>query len=144
MMTETTNGITPMTKRSLVSILFAILTLCFALSAQAEKLVREFSGSRSTETVEFEMKSPWLVDWRVNSDFPREMGIAVALINVGTESYAGRILKTKEVGNGLRLIEESGRFRFKVDAAVANWTLKAIQLNPEEAKLYTPKNDSGF
>jgi hypothetical protein len=133
-----------MMKHALVCFSLAVSTLCLALPVQAETLVREFSGSRSTETAEFEMQGPWLVDWRVNSDFPMEMGISVALLNVGTESYAGRILKTKEPGNGLRLIEDSGRFRFKVDASVTNWTLKAIQLNPEEAKLYTPKNKLDF
>ena len=56
-----------------------------------------------------------------------------------TGVHAGNLFKTKSPGNGLRLVEESGRFRFKVDAAIANWTLKVIQLTAEEAKQYTPK-----
>lgn len=117
----------------------AILALLFSLNVGAEQLIREFSGSRSTETPEFEVKAPWLIDWRVNSDFPSSMGIAVTLAYGGTDAYAGKVFKTKKPGNGLRLMEESGRFRFKVDAAIADWTLKVIQLSPDEVEQYAPK-----
>ena len=106
---------------------------------QAGELVREFSGSRSTETAEFKVSAPWLLDWRVNSDYPNSMAIAVTLAYGETGVHAGNLFKTKWPGNGLRLVEESGRFRFKVDASIANWTLKVIQLTAEEAKQYTPK-----
>ena len=106
---------------------------------QAGELVREFSGSRSTETAKFDVRAPWLVDWRVNSDYPNSMGIAVTLAHGETGVHAGNVFKTKSPGNGLRLIEESGRFKFKVDAAITNWTLKVIQLTAEEAKQYTTK-----
>ena len=111
---------------------------------KAEELIREFSGSRSTETAEFEVKAPWLIDWRVNSDYPSTMGIAVSLAYGVTGYYAGKVFKTKTPGNGVRLIQESGRFRFKVDAAVADWTLKVIQLTPEEAAQYTPKENLDY
>ena len=120
------------------------LFLATASSAQASELVRKFSGSRSTETAEFEVKAPWLVDWRVNSDFPNSMGIAVTLAYGGTGVHAGKVFKTKSPGNGLRLIEESGRFKFKVDAAITDWTLKVIQLTPEEAEDYAPKKNLDF
>jgi hypothetical protein len=54
------------------------------------------------------------------------------------------VFKTKSPGNGLRLIEESGRFKLKVDAAITDWTLKVIQLTPEEAELYKPKEKLDF
>ena len=120
------------------------LFLGTASSAQARELVRKFAGSRSTETAEFEVKAPWLVDWRVNSDFPNSMGIAVTLAYSGTGVHAGKVFKTKSPGNGLRLIQESGRFKFKVDAAITDWTLKVIQLSPEEAELYKPKEKIDF
>ena len=131
-------------KRSFLWCSAVFLALLIALDANAEQLVREFSGSRSTETAEFEVKAPWLVDWRVNSDFPSSMGIAVTLAYGGTGVHAGKVFKTKSPGNGLRLIEESGRFKFKVDAAITDWTLKVIQLNPEEAELYKPKEKLDF
>ena len=120
------------------------LFLGTTLNAQAGELVRTFSGSRSIETAEFEVKAPWLVDWMVNSDYPSSMGIAVSLAYGGTGVYAGKVFKTKSPGNGLRLIEESGRFRFKVDAAITDWTLKVIKLTPEEAELYKPKEKFDF
>lgn len=113
-------------------------------AAHAEELVRQFSGSRSMETAEFEVQAPWLIDWRVNSDFPSSMGIAVSLAYGVTGYYAGKVFKTKRPGNGVRLINESGRFKFKVDAAITDWSLKVIQLTPEEAEKYTPKEKIDF
>ena len=121
-----------------------MLFLCLPTAAQAAELIREFSGTRSTETAEFDVEAPWLVDWRVNSDFPSSMGIAVSLAYGGTGVHAGNVFKTKAPGNGLRLLEESGRFKFKVDAAITNWTLKVIQLTPDEAEQYAPKQKIDF
>jgi hypothetical protein len=115
------------------------LVLSTAPLTQAGELVRQFSGSRSTETAEFEVKAPWLIDWRVNSEYPNSMGIAVTLAYGGSGVHAGKVFKTKTPGNGLRLIEESGRFKFKVDAAIADWTLKVIQLSPDEVEQYKPR-----
>ena len=126
----------------LIIVVFSFLGT--ALNTQAGELVRKFSGSRSIETAEFEVKAPWLVDWRVNSDFPSSMGIAVSLAYGGTGVYAGKVFKTKSPGNGLRLVEESGRFIFKVDAAITDWTIKVIQLTPEEAELYKPTEKLDF
>jgi hypothetical protein len=137
----------PFGNPSLMRLLLTIIVFLFiatTLNAQAGELVRKFSGSRSTETAEFEVKAPWLVDWRVNSDFPSSMGIAVTLAYGGTGVHAGNVFKTKSPGNGLRLIEESGRFKLKVDAAITDWTLKVIQLTPEEAELYKPKEKLDF
>ena len=50
-----------------------------------------------------------------------------------------RVLQTMREGDGLRLMSESGVFRFRIDAEETNWTVKVIQLNRDEAKLYTPK-----
>jgi hypothetical protein len=109
-------------------------------SALAEKLVREFSGSRSLYTADFQANNPWLIDWSVNSHNPRKMNISVTLINVKTDSHAGSVLQTTREGDGLRLMSESGVFRFRVDAEEAHWTIRVFQLNREEAKQYTPKH----
>lgn len=125
--------------------LFALLFCMGSVQdAKAEELVREFSGSRSTETAEFEVEAPWLIDWRVNSDFPSSMGIAVSLAYGLTGYYAGKVLKTKTPGNGVRLMQESGRFKFKVDAVITDWTIRVIQLTPEEAEQYKPKEKINF
>ena len=125
-------------KKILVSAVLMILSAAFG-TVSAEELVREFSGSRTMETAEFEVKAPWLIDWRVNSEFEESMGLTVVLLNAPTGTHAGTVMKTKYRGNGLRLIDQSGRFRLKVDAVLANWTIKVIQLTPEEAERYTPK-----
>ena len=122
---------------------FALLiTVLLPLNAAAEQLVKEFSGSRTQQTAEFEVKGPWLLDWRVNSDFAESMGLTVVLLNEPARTHAGTVMKTKYPGNGLRLFEEGGRYSLKVDAVLANWTIKVIQLTPEEAEAYTPKNKS--
>ncbi len=118
--------------------------LVITLPADAAELVRKFSGSRSTETAEFNVKAPWLLDWRVNSEYPSSMGIAVTLAYGETGVHAGNLFKTKRPGNGLRLIEESGRFKFKVDAAIADWTLKVIQLTPDEVEQYKPQKQLDY
>ena len=125
-------------KKILLPAVLMILTASFS-TASAEELVREFSGSRTMETAEFDVKAPWLIDWRVNSEFEESMGLTVVLLNAPTGTHAGTVMKTKYRGNGLRLIDQSGRFSLKVDAVLANWTIKVIQLTPEEAERYTPK-----
>jgi len=116
----------------------SLLAVALAGAAQAGELVRQFSGDRSTQTAEFEVDAPWLIDWRVNSDFPSSMGISVVLLNANG-AYEGLVVKTKSPGNGVRLIEQGGRYSLKVDATVTNWTLRVEQLTREEAELYTPK-----
>ena len=120
---------------------FALASCLFPAAAQAGELVRQFSGDRSTQTVEFEVEAPWLIDWRVNSEFPNSMGVAVVLLNA-SGAYEGLVFKTKAPGNGVRLITEGGRYSFKVDATVANWTIKVEQLTAAEAELYEPKANS--
>jgi hypothetical protein len=109
-------------------------------SILAEKLVREFSGSRSLYTADFQANDPWLIDWQVNSPNPRSMSISVTLIDAKTDSHAGRVLQTMQEGDGLRLMSKSGVFRFRIDAEETDWNIKVFQLNREEANLYTPKH----
>jgi hypothetical protein len=122
-------------------ILLGFTWCTLTLPVHSGELVRQFSGDRSKETVDFEVEAPWLIDWRVNSDFPNSMGISVVLRNANG-AYEGLVVKTKAPGNGVRLMQEGGRYSFKVDATVANWTIKVEQLTPAEAKLYTPKAKS--
>lgn len=122
--------------------IFLGLLLIAAADAVAEEQVRQYSGDRSTQTPEFDVEGPWLIDWRVNSEYPGSMGFGIDLVRAGRGTHEGRVVKTKSPGNGVRLVQEGGRYYFKVDAAVAYWTIKVIQLTPEEARLYTPKSSS--
>ena len=130
-------------KKILIVVTFLAAIACTG-SVWAEQLVREFKGSHTMETADFEVEAPWLIDWLVNSEFPDSMGLSVILLRAPAGIHAGNVVKTKYRGNGLRMINESGRFRLKVDAVLANWTIKVIQLTPEEAEAYTPKNEPAF
>ncbi len=132
-----------MTKR-LFSLLVLAVLITTATAAQGKELVKKFSGSRSTDTVEFEVRAPWLLDWWVNSEYPQALGLEVSLIDARTGQHAGYLLKTKQPGNGLRLFDQSGVFRLKVDATMANWILKVEQLTRKEAEQYTPVDKTNF
>lgn len=123
--------------------LFCIAALGSAPSAAAGKVVREFSGGRSTYTGDFEVRAPWLIDWQVSGEFHQSLSVSIILINAEDGSHAGRIVETRQPGDGLRLMNESGRFRFRVDSSMAHWTIRVEQLNEGEEKLYTPKRPDG-
>ena len=69
------------------------------------------------------------------------MAVDVALFNAKTGQYEGIVLKTKTAGNGVKLFNTSGRYYFRVDASLMNWTLKVKELTAKEAEQYTPKTD---
>jgi hypothetical protein len=118
--------------------LFAAL-FCFALTASAKELIVEFIGSSSKNTAEFEVKAPWIVDWRTRGDYPGQMAVQVDLISVPSGEYVGKVALTKYVDNGVRLFSEGGRYRFQVSSSLAQWTLRVEQLTRAEAEAYTPK-----
>ncbi len=124
----------------LYSIVLCLLLCGISTNALSKELVRKFTGSRSTETVEFEVRAPWLIDWWLNGEYPKMLAMEVSLINARTGRHEGYVLKTKYPGNGVRLFDKSGRYRLKVDSTLAEWILKVEQLSREEAEQYTPVN----
>jgi hypothetical protein len=121
---------------------FLVATALASSAVSASELVTEFKGGRSMQTGEFEVQAPWILDWRVAGEYSREMAVDVALMQAGSSAHQGRVLKTKSPGNGVRLFNESGRFFFRVDSTLADWTLRVEQLTRKEAELYTPKSQS--
>lgn len=113
--------------------------MLLAAPASAEELVAEFRGTMSQRTGEFEVRAPWILDWRVTTEGAYESAIDVSLEAAGLGTHEGRVLMTKHPGNGVRMFRNEGRFYFRVDASFATWTLKVIQLTEEEAALYTPR-----
>lgn len=132
-----------MTQR-LFSLLILAAFITTATAAHGKELVRKFTGSRSTETIDFEVRSPWLLDWWVNGEYPQMLGLEVSLIDATTGQHAGYVLKTKHQGSGVRLFKQSGRFRLKIDATMSNWIMKVEQLTRQEAELYTPVDKTGL
>ena len=110
-----------------------------SFETRPESLVREFSGSQSTTTSEFEVKAPWILDWRINSNYRENMGLEISLVDAKTGFMVGRIFKTKYAGNGVKLFNESGRYRLRISSSFTNWNFKISQISPSEAELYSPK-----
>ena len=117
-----------------------VVALClFSASATGLGVVREFQGSASITTPEFEARAPWIIDWRVNGEYSQALGFEITLIDARTGLHLGQALKTKQRGNGVRLFDTSGRYRLRIISSLANWRIKVEELSREDAKLYTPR-----
>ncbi len=125
---------------SRITALTVSVILCFLWSgATGLGLITEFQGTRSYTTPEFIVQAPWLLDWRVNGEYAYALGFEIALIDSKTGLHAGQILKTKRVGNGVKLFNEGGRYRLRIYANLANYRIKIKEISREDAELYTPR-----
>ncbi|NNL53895.1 MAG: hypothetical protein HKP32_01935 [Woeseia sp.] len=119
-------------------IVIAALTLA-SFDASSKELVKQFSGTGNTTTEWFEVQAPWILDWRVNSAFQGAMAIEISLLDGNTGFHQGLLLQTKRPGDGVKLFNTSGRYRFRISTTLARWSLKVEELTREEAALYTPR-----
>ena len=90
-----------------------ISLLIAADSVLARELIREFRGSRSTTTAQFEVRAPWILDWRVRGEYPGTMAVEVSLVEAGTGVHQGTVLRTKWRSNGVRLFDQSGTYQYR-------------------------------
>ena len=119
---------------------FIVFTaICFSTVASSKERIVEFTGSGSKNTAEFEVEAPWIGDWRTMGDYPGQMAVQIDLISATSGEYIGKIVVTKYVDNGVRLFNESGRYRFQVNSSLANWAIRVEQLTRKEAETYIPK-----
>ncbi len=125
-------------KLSIQFIAFIVLA-SFAASAGASELVREFSGTKSTTTVEFTVKSPWILDWHLNADYEALVALDITLIDAKTGRHVGLVKQTKRIGNGVRMFHLDGTYRLRISATLARWRIKIEQLTDAEAELYEPR-----
>jgi len=123
----------------LLFILVVLTVLSFSSVAYSKELIREFKGSESATTAEFEVKAPWIVEWNTTGDYPGTMALEVNLVKSPVGEYVGKIVTTRWVTNGVRLFSESGRYRLQINSHLVNWTLRVEQLSKQEAEAYTPK-----
>ena len=120
-----------------------VILLVFATPlAGAKETVREFSGKGNTTTAIFTVRSPWLLDWRLDGDFSQMVALDISLIDARTGLHIGRVLHTKYKGNGVKLFDEGGSYQLRVSSSLARWRIKIEQITDEEAKLYTPRRDN--
>ena len=123
-----------------VTVHLAVLVLLMAAAtAGAEELIVEFKGNGNRTTAEFTVRGPWILDWRINSEYSRMLSFDLDLVDGRTGVLKGSILQTKRLGNGVRLFNDSGSFRFRINGSFIDWHLKVKKLTPAEAALYTPK-----
>lgn len=124
-------------KRTLLAAL-ALIAGGLCNGADAGEVIAEFSGSRNARTATFEVDGPWLLEWRINSDYRMQQAFELNLINAETGFFDSRILQTRRPGSGLKLFRNTGRFRFEVSANFTDWFLTVEQLTEEEAEQYRP------
>jgi hypothetical protein len=117
----------------------ALLLLCVTATASAEQLVAEFKGSGNRTTAEFKVQGPWILDWRINSNYTHMLSFDLDLVDGRTGVLKGSVLRTKRLGNGVRLFNESGSYRFRINGSFIDWHLKIRKLTPAEAEQYTPR-----
>ncbi len=126
--------------RYLISPLFALLLILGGGNAFARELIVEFKGRGNQTTAEFKAQGPWILDWRINSDYAHQISFDLDLVDGRTGVLKGSVLRTKRIGNGVRLFNESGSYRFRVNGSFMNWHLKVIELSRAEAQQYTPRS----
>jgi hypothetical protein len=120
-------------------LLIIALLACPAASALAEELVAEFKGTGNQTTTEFVVDAPWILDWRINSDYDKMVSFDLDLVDGLTGVLQGNILRAKALGDGVRMFNTSGRYRFRINASFIRWQLKVKELTEEEAARYKPK-----
>jgi hypothetical protein len=121
---------------------FTVLMALFLATSTAhgKQRIVEFKGSEGKTTAEFEVRAPWIADWRTHGDYPGKMAVNINLMSSPAGDYVGKIVTTKYVDNGVRLFNEGGTFRFQVNSSLASWTLRVEELTRAEAEEYIPKN----
>ena len=125
--------------RRLIRSVTAVMALAMINTAGAEELIAEYQGTGNQNTMAFEVEAPWILDWRINSDYNKMVSFDLDLVDGMTGVLEGNILRAKALGNGVRMFNTSGKYRFRINASFIRWHLKVIQLTPEEAELYTPR-----
>jgi len=105
---------------------------------QSQGVVVEFQGTTNTTTREFEVQGPWLLNWRITGNYSA-VGFELMLLDGKTRMHKGVILRTRRTGNGVKLFQESGSFRFRISSGLANYHLKVEEISEEDAELYTPR-----
>ena len=131
--------------KGIVRYIALTLLAVVATPATASELVREFKGTGDSTTAAFSVQSPWILDWRLDSDYDYRIALDIVLIDAATGQFIGGVKSgtrnnVNYRSNGVRLFHTSGRFKLRISSSLARWTLKIEQLTEEEAELYTPRN----
>ncbi len=128
-----------MFKKAKMFLTVAVVVAFVPAANGSEQLIREFQGTTSTITASFSVNGPWLLDWRVNSNYSRFMAIDIVLLDAENGLQVGRVKHRKQPDNGLRLFENGGRYKIRIDSSHTRWQVKIIQISKADVELYTPR-----
>lgn len=120
----------------------AAVAVLLSSAVNSKSVVREFSGDKDAITAPFTVDGPWLLDWRLDTDYEHFAVLDISLIEAGTGRHIGRVLHTKYRGNGLKLFEDGGTYQLRISSTLARWRVKIEQITPEEMEQYTPRRDN--
>ena len=126
--------------RRLKIYLIAVTLAAVSFAASAEELIAEFQGTGNRTTTEFVVEAPWILDWRINSDYNKMVSFDLDLVDGQTGMLQGVVVRSKALGNGVRMFNTSGRYRLRINGSFVRWHLKVKELTREEAELYTPRS----
>ncbi len=107
----------------------------FCPLAGAQSIVHEFSGQMQHMTAPFEVQAPWMVTWqtRHQDESPILGRFEVHLHDAATNDFIGVVALRHGSGTGDVLIEQSGRFRFRVLGFSEGWSLRVRSISLDEA-----------
>jgi len=125
--------------RHFIRCVAALLLVLLGLPAGAEESIAEFKGSGNRTTAEFTVRGPWIIDWRINSNYTHMLSFDLDLVDGRSGVLKGSVLRTKILGNGVRLFNDSGSYRLRINGSFIDWHLKIKKLTAAEAALYTRK-----
>jgi len=130
--------------RNLLAVAAATLTAAVVVPADAAELVREFKGTGNTITPAFTVESPWILDWRLDSDYEIKIALDIVLVDARTGRFIGGVKSgtrnnVTNRSNGIRLFDTGGRYKLRISSSLARWSIRIEQLTEEEAELYTPR-----
>ena len=131
--------------KSFLPFVTALSLALLAMPVAGSELIREFKGTGNATTAEFTVESPWIIDWRLDSEYDWQISLDMVLIDAVTGQFIGGIKSgsrnnVTDRSNGVRLFHTSGRYKLRISSSLARWTIKIEQLTKEEAELYTPRN----
>jgi len=82
------------------NIVYVPILVALSLPVTGAEVVREFSGSGAATTAEFEVEAPWILDWRVNSEYQKSMAIEVHLPDGDVCTIHCRVAFCRYISNG--------------------------------------------
>ena len=106
--------------------------LLIVASAVAQTPLVEFSGEGNGRTKQFSIKGPWLLDWRVESEFP-DLATTTMRLEGTSDEAGGIVAEVTGKGNGLKLFRASGTFYLSVEAQNAKWHVEVSEITEEWA-----------